>query len=326
MAATSREVALTAGAVLGSICLLSLLAGVLFDVKPLIVRSGSMQPAIATGALALSRTVSAHDLAVGDIVSVKTLDGTRVTHRVVEIQHQEDVSLLTLKGDANGSVDDEVYSVASAERVVLDVPYLGYVVSWTSGRTGVFLGGLAAGGLLILAFRRPAGGDPQDPPDRPEPPARGKHVLGVTVLVAAIGLGGQLGVRTQDTWASWTDSGALSGLGATSYTVPTPALTCAVAGSGKKRTITFQWTAVTSPPTTYTASVETLFEPTITMTGTTLRTLTVSYDPGEVANHNQTVTVAVTPTLSDVPSWNGPAGTREFTTPGNKNFDPVCVA
>ncbi|MFI5428341.1 S24/S26 family peptidase [Aeromicrobium sp. UC242_57] len=79
-----REVFLTVAAVLGVVCIVATLAGLVLDVRPLVFRSGSMAPAIDTGALAVARTVDAKDLVPGDIVSVTTRSGERVTHRLVE--------------------------------------------------------------------------------------------------------------------------------------------------------------------------------------------------------------------------------------------------
>lgn len=325
MAAVAREIALTVGAVLGTICLLFLAAGALLDVKPLVVRSGSMEPTIATGALALSHTVAADELAVDDIVSVETVSGTRVTHRVVEIQREGSRAFLTLKGDANGSVDQEVYSVTSAERVVLDVPYLGYIIAWTTTSSGVFLGGLAAGGLLLLAFRSPIRGQPSN---RAKDTGASPRVqaLGATILVAGIGLGGHVGLETQDTWALWSDTANLSGFAASAYTLPAPVIaSCAntPTGTTTARHVTLTWPGVAGPPTTYSAVTSdpsgTFSPASITVSGTSTVTADVQYDASTTANRGKTVTVTVTPRLRDTVTWMGPTDTWKFLTAGNSN-------
>ena len=65
---------------------------------------------------------------------------------------------LTLKGDANTRPDPVPYLVTDVDRVLVSVPLLGYVVAWLSSKTAVFLGGIVAGVVLILAFgpTRPA--------------------------------------------------------------------------------------------------------------------------------------------------------------------------
>lgn len=144
-------VVLTATAVLGALCIVATAGSLVLDVKPLIFTSGSMAPDIETGALGLARTVDARDVVEGDVVSVVGRDGARVTHRVVSVQTSTRETSLVLKGDANAVPDAEPYRVTSVDRVVVDVPRLGYVAAWFSGRNGVLLGGLAlALALLVL--------------------------------------------------------------------------------------------------------------------------------------------------------------------------------
>lgn len=154
-----RELALNVGAVLGLICIVAAIASMLFGITPLVFRSGSMSPEIPTGSLAIARTVDAQDLRVGDVVSVYNDAGTRISHRVVDIAPGIDGGVsLTLKGDANRVTDPQQYNVTEADRIVAHVPLLGYVAAWLSSKTAIFLGGLVAGALLILAFgpiRRP---------------------------------------------------------------------------------------------------------------------------------------------------------------------------
>ncbi|WP_433610358.1 signal peptidase I [Prescottella agglutinans] len=150
----AREVVLTVGAIAGLICIVATVAALLFDVKPLIFRSGSMSPEITTGSLALARTVPAGDLAVGDVVSVKNAQGTRITHRVYAIQSQDgDAIVATLKGDANADPDVEPYSITEADRVFWSTGGLGYVAAWLSSSTAIFLGGVFVGALLMIVAR-----------------------------------------------------------------------------------------------------------------------------------------------------------------------------
>ncbi len=81
-----RQVALTVGAVAGVLCILVTIAAFAFGVRPLVFQSGSMSPSIDTGALALARETRADDLRLGDIVSLPTAAGQRVTHRVVSVR------------------------------------------------------------------------------------------------------------------------------------------------------------------------------------------------------------------------------------------------
>lgn len=237
--ATARavgDVALTLAAAAGVVCLLLLLAGVAFDVRPLIFRSGSMSPSIPTGSLAISREVDHREIAVGDVVSVPYGEH-RVTHRVVSIDHASANSLLRLKGDANDTADLKPYQVAAADRVILSVPYVGRAVAWLSRAPGIFvLAGYAAVLLTVLVRRRPPARSEPDPPaptpePDPEPPAPtpvvdpaepGRHGVGRTGLVVVVAVVA-LGLTVPPTWAAWSDAVEVSGatLSATSLLSPT---------------------------------------------------------------------------------------------------------
>lgn len=152
-----RETALTAGALAGLICIAATVAALFFGIKPLVFRSGSMSPEITTGSLALSRTVPATDLKVGNVISVENAQGIRITHRVYEIQSQAgNAMLVTLKGDANKDPDIEPYTITEADRVFTSVGGLGYVVAWLSSPTAIFLGGAFVGALMVIVIRPPS--------------------------------------------------------------------------------------------------------------------------------------------------------------------------
>lgn len=83
-------------------------------VQPLIVVSGSMEPAIMTGDLLLATKVPAESLSVGDVVSLES-DHTSylVTHRIESIAPDgEGGFTVAMKGDANEYGDVLDYSVA----------------------------------------------------------------------------------------------------------------------------------------------------------------------------------------------------------------------
>ena len=120
----------------------------------LVFESGSMSPTVETGGLALTRTVPAGELAVGDIVSVTPSSGERVTHRIVGIDATGGQTLLSLQGDANQAADPEPYPVTEADRVLFHVNHLGFVVDALASPYAVFLAGAFVAGLLALAFRR----------------------------------------------------------------------------------------------------------------------------------------------------------------------------
>lgn len=182
------------GAIAGVTCLLASFAAFAFDVKPIIFRSGSMSPSIETGALAFSRTVDAADLRVGDVVTVPSGTGDRITHRIEQVSVVNGQANLILRGDANKIVDDRVYVVESAPRVLLDIPKAGYVVSYATGPVGIFAGGLLVGVVLLTVFRPGTPGPTsQDEPRGRTSAKRGARkafVLASTIAVGAATVGG----------------------------------------------------------------------------------------------------------------------------------------
>lgn len=202
-----RSMLLTVGAVAGSLCLLVALAGMLFDVKPLVFRSGSMGPEIPAGALALSRPADAADLRVGDVVSVISTDHARVTHRVVGIDGTGEARVLTLQGDGNSSPDAEAYQVSEADRVFWSVPWVGHAVAWLGSPLGRFvLGGLTVGILAFVCWpRREDGGRRRG----------GRRAAMVAVPVAA----GLVVSQSTGTSASFTDAAAATSGPVAAHTV-----------------------------------------------------------------------------------------------------------
>jgi len=128
--------------------------------RPLVVRSGSMEPTIGTGAMVLVRDVPASAIRVGDVVAVDRPDRTRVTHRVVSVTHTGATASLVLKGDANTDPDPEAVMVTHAGRLVATAPLLGRVGAFlSSARGGFLLGWLVAAAMLAVLRRKP---DPCD--------------------------------------------------------------------------------------------------------------------------------------------------------------------
>lgn len=105
--------------------------------KVLIVRSGSMQPAIQTGSLIFSRP--ADDYAVGDIITYR-YGRASITHRIDEKKDDNGQISYITKGDANNSSDkNKITASEIIGRVFLTVPYLGYAVDTVKKPWGFIL-------------------------------------------------------------------------------------------------------------------------------------------------------------------------------------------
>ena len=228
-----RETTLTIGAGLGLLCLLLAVVAPLFGIRLLVFESGSMAPTVEAGGLALSRTVPADELAVGDIVSVTPGSRQRITHRIVGIDRAGGQALLTLRGDANQAPDPDPYPVTEADRVLLHVNHLGFVADAVASPYALLLTGALVVGVLLLAFRT-----------RGPREGAGRHrgaVAAVAVVVALVGAGAAVPSRVTATEAAFTDSAAVSASVATT-TVPVPAtFTCGGLGLFS---VTFNWAPV----------------------------------------------------------------------------------
>ena len=123
-----------------------------------------MEPALTTGSMVLAQRIDAIDIEVGDIVSVERPDRTRVTHRVLALERRGPTVELTLKGDANEDPDPVPVTVTSAERIVWQVPLVGWAMAWVASGQGGFVMGCLATILTGRVVRRirhvsVAGGD-----------------------------------------------------------------------------------------------------------------------------------------------------------------------
>jgi signal peptidase len=115
-----------------------------------VVGSGSMEPAIHTGSVAVFGDVPAEGVYRGDIVMYHLPDGTRVTHRVASVT-ADGASLIT-KGDANRVADAEPVSVGAVEgKFLFSIPYLGYISGWVREPIG-FAAVMLIPGLIVISL------------------------------------------------------------------------------------------------------------------------------------------------------------------------------
>jgi hypothetical protein len=255
-----------------------------------------MAPTIETGDLAVAQEVPASELGVGDVVSVKTASGSRVTHRIMTVTQRGDHATLALKGDANSATDAVPYDVERADRVMFSVPDGGYVLTWLAGPLGLFLlGGYAV--WLLMRVARPRAGATE----------AGRAAIPALAAVAILGMLAGVGAKATapGTLAAWTDAVEVSGTTLTAYTLPAaPTFTCGTLGLLSVR---FNWTAV-SGATDYTLHYGTGGATTLTTTATTA-TITSAVSGGtawvvtnrnfgsvtwqSVASQTRTYTVAV---------------------------------
>lgn len=111
-----------------------------FGLSPLIVLSGSMEPAIYAGDVVVIREQAADKYKTGDVVTY--LDGaTAFTHRIIS----EGNGVFTLKGDNNNVADEFVAAGKFEGKVVLRIPKIGMAMVLVKKPAG-----MAAVCLLLL--------------------------------------------------------------------------------------------------------------------------------------------------------------------------------
>jgi signal peptidase I len=113
--------------------------------RSMVVRSGSMTPAIRTGDVVVVRPIAPTEASVGDVVTFKDPDrsGRLLVHRVRAISRQEGQVAITTQGDANTTQEHWRVPVdGTIGTVVYRVPLLGFAVSWIgspAGRIGLII-------------------------------------------------------------------------------------------------------------------------------------------------------------------------------------------
>lgn len=124
----------------------------------LVVRTGSMTPALPVGAAVLARPVPAASAHVGDVLAVRHPDGRLVIHRLVSTAPAPGapgLRTLVLRGDAN-TVDDPPVLVDTVLRPVVTVArgWPGRVAAVLQARWTQFWLGAASGALATAEWVR----------------------------------------------------------------------------------------------------------------------------------------------------------------------------
>ena len=145
---------LTLAALVGVLTLTLTIGAHVSGYEPLVVRSGSMEPTISTGAMVLVRDVPVERIEPGDVVSVVRPDGTRVMHRVLTADMSSSHVTLTLKGDANQDPDPEPVIVDEALELVWTVPSIGRAAAFLASAPGGFALGCLITAIAMTTLRR----------------------------------------------------------------------------------------------------------------------------------------------------------------------------
>lgn len=107
------------------------------------VLTGSMEPAVPTGVLILTRTgIPAEKITVGDIVTFKSprSDDVLITHRIAEVIGEGEGLRFITRGDANGAVDPWEVRAGNIEGIYRQhIPYVGFALEFAKTPMGLLL-------------------------------------------------------------------------------------------------------------------------------------------------------------------------------------------
>ena len=142
LAHTVGRLVLWTGAGLALGLALALALPLLFEARPLTVLSGSMEPTLRVGDVAIARKIAPLEARPGDVVTFKDPQrgGELVTHRVRSLRAQGDKVVFVTRGDANNASERwRVAADGEISRTVYRIPELGHAIVFARTRAGVFL-------------------------------------------------------------------------------------------------------------------------------------------------------------------------------------------
>lgn len=120
------------------------------------VLSGSMEPTLPVGSLAIVKQIDAADAKRGDVVMFSTpgQQGSLTTHRIVAVEREGSRLAYHTRGDANKTNDPwRLSQRGQMGKLAVDIPYAGYATRWLAKpevRTGVVIVGALLALLIIL--------------------------------------------------------------------------------------------------------------------------------------------------------------------------------
>ncbi len=129
---------------------------VLFGYNTYAIKSGSMEPDLREGSVAVTSPTSPRALKVGDIIAWRSSSRSpAVLHRIVAVTYEDGEPRFVTQGDQNRTPDATPVALAGpGDRMVYSVPYAGYILNFAQRPPGrmVLIGIPLA--LLVALFVR----------------------------------------------------------------------------------------------------------------------------------------------------------------------------
>lgn len=102
----------------------------IFPIKPVAIASGSMEPELYIGDVAIIKECNIKDINVGDIIEYK-LDNKTIIHRVTEKKSVDGIFYLTTKGDNNYTPDvEQITEKDIIGKCLFKIRKIGYLAVW----------------------------------------------------------------------------------------------------------------------------------------------------------------------------------------------------
>lgn len=146
------EALLWLAAAVGLICVALVILAYSMNISLVLFRTGSMEPTIPSGSVAVVREIDAREVEVGDVLTVEREAQLPVTHRVTSVAPGEDDAerVITMQGDANEREDPYPYVITEAKVTLFSIPGLAHPIH-QMGNPFV-LGGLTLGASLLVGW------------------------------------------------------------------------------------------------------------------------------------------------------------------------------
>lgn len=128
---------------------ISIITGYILGFRFMAIKTGSMKNVYDVGTLVIVDKLPADEIQIGDIISYVADDSfTVVTHRVIDIDYENEC--IYTKGDMNNVADGSpVLFENLIGRVIMGIPFIGYLVIFVQGKVGRILVRIA---VVIIIF------------------------------------------------------------------------------------------------------------------------------------------------------------------------------
>lgn len=148
------DIVLSVLSIAGALSIIFVIVGLTMNVSIMMFRTGSMDPTIPAGSIALVKEIPATEMNEGDIITVDRGTGLLpVTHRVTDISNVDEATgavTFVMRGDANDFDDQDPYTATTVQRTFFSIPGIAPVIQQL--QNPFVLGGLTLGATALVMW------------------------------------------------------------------------------------------------------------------------------------------------------------------------------